>query len=560
MHKVVASYSFPLTMVKIFFIFLLVWIQSIVSCAQAAGANNTFIPDPKQTSDTVEWEKKRYVPAKGMLNKFKGLFKTLHGANNKVRFQRSPDLTEIVYDSSTNTYYNHKSNPQGLAAGREVFGWHPHWMKEAYKYYPYKLLSTIAFFAYDINPENGTYNDADAISQWRNTTMIDSAKQNNVKVLLTLTSYGADRNNYFLSNEKAWLALSDSVRFLLRQRKADGVDLDFSGITMRMKTEFLDFVSYLRNKLGDSTIITLQIPYQAVQDGYDLMKLKPLVNTFILQGFDHDNKKCGNKPVPLAPLLSREVACSSIEKAVNHCLLAGLEEKNIVVSIPLYGALWKYKNSKWNFAEYIPYEDIRARYGTTQQQFMEEVSGSSFIRIGETADHSIIWYEGEGSLKRKFQWIKDKKLQGAGLWGLGYDGSHPEIWNTVKNSFGVNPWQKIQPIGYDNGKTYTIIQSIQHYRKPIGIALFIIICFFIAGLLLSCLDWRVRAAFFHNNSYRAMLAGAIVLATLLGVYLLTDNTDSGKFSLSTFSYGVLLGGAIVYAISSVYMYYRKRLH
>lgn len=539
----------------------IILLPSVNVGAQSVKASHTFKVDPKNQSDTVIWERPRNIPETGTIQRFKKLFKTVHGPGNKVKFLRTEGMSEIRYDSAKGAYYSKSNKTQGLIPGKEVIGWHPHWMRDAYKYYPYHLLSSIAFFAYDINPESGVYNDSDAISQWRTTPMIDSVKQHQAKVLLTLTSYGEVRNHKFLRNESAWLALSDSVRSLLRMRNADGIDLDFNGILPSLKDHFAEFVSFMRNKLGDTTTIVLEIPYDDVNEAYDFRKLKPLVNTFVIQGFDRDNRKCGNKPVPLTPLMQGAGSCAGVAKSVEACIQLGVAPENLVVSIPLYGARWRFEDFQWSFIEYIPYEDIRARYGINNEQFIEELSGSAMVRVGEGADHDVIWYEGQGSLDRKFQWIKDNDLGGAGLWGLGYDGSHPEIWNTVKAGFGASEWQKTQPIGYDNGKAYSLMYSMQKYRKTIGVAVFIIICFFIAGLLLSCLDWRVRDAFFHNNSYRAMLAGAIIIASVLAVYLLSDHhSQSGDISFSVFCYGVLVGGAIVYIASSVYLYYRKRLH
>lgn len=532
--------------------------------AQPSASSNVFQIDPKNISDTVSWNRPRNLPGKGSLNDFKKLFNGIHGKDRTAVFKKSSDMVAIAQDASTGIYYSKSSNAPGLIRGMEVIGWHPYWMKVEYRYYPYSLLSTIAFFAYDVNPENGSYNDADAITQWLTSPMIDSAKQHGANVLLTLTSYGAVRNSKFLNNEQAWLSLSDSVKMLLRARNAQGIDIDFTDILPSMKDSFVDFVSYLKNKLGDSVTVMLEIPYNAMAGAYDYQRLKPLVNTFVIQGFDRDHRTCHNNPVPPSPLQSSSIYCASIENTVENCLTGGLLPSDIVVSMPLYGIRWRARRSGWNFVENIPYEDIRGSYGVNGQQFMEELSGSSVVRLG---DQEVIWYEGQGSLNRKFRWIKEKELRGAGLWGLGYDGSSPEIWTTVKSNFGASQWEVIEPVAYNDGRAYGLMSSLQKYRKIIGVSVFIIICFFLTGLLLSCLDWRVRDAFFHNNSYRALLAGTLVISLALVVYLVSGvgegnanaETHTGQ-SLAVFCYGVLAGGSLVYMTNSLYLHYRKRLH
>ena len=74
-----------------------------------------------------------------------------------------------------------------LDTSYKVFGWHPYWMGNAHKSYNYSLLSYISYFSYEVNPKTGFY---DNIYNWRKTTLVDSAKKYDCKVLLTLTNVG----------------------------------------------------------------------------------------------------------------------------------------------------------------------------------------------------------------------------------------------------------------------------------------------------------------------------------------------------------------------------------
>lgn len=534
--------------------------------AQPTPSSKIFKLNPKKATDTMALLKlRRRLPKKGMLNKYNKLFKRAHGASHTVFFKRSPGMEAVAQDSVTGLYYRQQSGPLGLAPHQQVIGWHPYWMEDAAAYYPYELLSTVAFFAYDIDAETGAYTDADAMATWRTTPLIDSVHQHQHNVLLTLTSYGTLRNRTLLGNQQAWLTLSDSVRTLLRNRKAQGIDLDVTGLVPVMKDSFVDFVAYLHNKLGDSVKIMLQMPYNTPPDVYDYAELRKYVDTFVLQGFDRDNKLCQSQPAPSAPLRAGTAYCASLESAVNQCLQGGIAPNQLIVSLPLYGVRWRYRNKRWAFVENIPYEDIRGQFAVSGQQFIEALSGSAMVRIGQGLQHDVIWYEGQGSMDQKFQWMQNQHLAGAGLWGLGYDGANPEIWEAVRNNFGTPPWQLIQPLGYDNGTLYRFMTALQHYRKPIGVGILVMIGFFMAGLLLSCLDWRVREAFFHNNSYRAFLLGGFIIALALTVYLLTgaakgNGEGYAGATLSAFCYGVLIGVLVTYLANSLYLQYRRRLH
>lgn len=501
--------------------------------------------------DSIVWVRPRPIPAKGIVQDFKRLFKAIHGDTYKVIFTRTDGLREIVFDTTTGRYYGH-GEPR-LMGDAQVIGWYPYWESDNYKNLSYRLLSTIAFFAYDIKPEDGTYTDALAIDSWNKTAMIDYAKENKSKVLLTLTSYGTQNNKLFLKNTNAWSRLGDSVKVLLKRRNADGVDLEYTGLDVSMKDEFTRFVFFLRTKLGDSSIMNLQILYDAVEV-YDLEKLDPLINTFILKGFNSENLSCDNKPISFAPLFTRSPSCGSIESSTQYLLQHGISSKRIILSFPLYGAKWKYAKSHWTFLGNISYGDILVEYGPSQVRSIDELSRSTEIRPGGGENREVILFEGSESLHQKFQWGKNRGLGGVGLWGLGYDGNDPNIWDTVSFTF-ASPIQEIVPAAFDNGMLYHAVAGLRQYGKIVGVSLSIIINFFVVGLLLSFLDWRVRTAFSHNVLYRWILVGAIASAIAVSVHLFPGME---KLKGATFLYAFAVG-VIVYIFGNIYLHYRKKM-
>ena len=50
-----------------------------------------------------------------------------------------------------------------IQPGREVFGWHPYWMGNSWKNYPFELLSTVSFFSYKVDPNTGSYTNPDEL-------------------------------------------------------------------------------------------------------------------------------------------------------------------------------------------------------------------------------------------------------------------------------------------------------------------------------------------------------------------------------------------------------------
>jgi spore germination protein YaaH len=47
-----------------------------------------------------------------------------------------------------------------------------------------------------------------------------------------------------------------------------------------------------------------------------------------------------------------------------------------------------------------------------------------------------LWYDDSISLSHKYDWVKNKKLSGVGIWALGYDHGDTELWELLANKFG----------------------------------------------------------------------------------------------------------------------------
>ena len=179
-----------------------------------------------------------YAPAKQktLLNNYGYIYDFLNGNNELIT------SSNFSYDSIKKTYYIEDKKYLRIKENNEVFGWHPYWMGSSWKKYPFELLSTISYFSYKIDPNNGSYTNPEQINEWRTTSMIDSAKTKKTRVLLTVSCHGRSNNDKFLGDENKWITLIDSVTSLIKYRDADGIDLNFEGLPYFKRTEFNRFV------------------------------------------------------------------------------------------------------------------------------------------------------------------------------------------------------------------------------------------------------------------------------------------------------------------------------
>src|SRR5437016_7099437 len=138
-----------------------------------------------------------------------------------------------AYKFQTEDSYNifnsgiHSGHLFSIPLSKQVFGWNPYWVGTAYTSYNYSLLSTVAYFSYEVDTATGSYTD---IHFWRTTNLVPLAHSNGVKVVLTVTNFGSAQNTKILSNSVKRQRLIDSIKSLVLFRGADGGNIDFESV------------------------------------------------------------------------------------------------------------------------------------------------------------------------------------------------------------------------------------------------------------------------------------------------------------------------------------------
>lgn len=523
------------------------------------------VTDEESVLDSIIWEKPTYIPKRGMINDYPFTYKMINGFHQRIEFRSDEltnggKLTKIFWDSVSNTYYNRFNKVDGISDSSEVFGWHPYWMKNEYEKYKLDLLSTISYFSYDVNPENGSWNDDEAIDDWTTTPLIDSARSKGVNVLLTVTNYGEEENKEFLNHPSRWKTLVNNLDTLLQSRGAQGVDIDFEGISSDQKSHFTDLITQVYAKLGGESILTIQIKPYNNREAIDFEILSEYVDYFILQGFDYNAARCNGDPGPVSPLLSINSDCACIVNSFDYLIRKGVPADKIVLGLPAYGTSWIVSGSglkqRQQFEKYLTYDDIMVQYASQYQPNYDPISGSTFFALDNGDNTSrIIWYEGKQSLNRKFAWAIEHELKGVGIWALGYGGSSQDIWEVIAENYGRPLVEEIEPDSIVNGPVFGLVATVDRNRRVIGFSVLIIAGFFLIGLLGSLLDWRVREAFFSSYAYRALLSGVLILLFSVALILILPNAQPYVLLFL----GMVAGGTIVYVVTNRYLAYRDKL-
>ncbi|KXX68958.1 hypothetical protein AVL50_17510 [Flammeovirga sp. SJP92] len=502
-------------------------------------------------------EQKAFIDTLQMKNRLREVKK------NKIK----GDFTESEWQKKMNLVSNKSlEGNYDLLDNVEVFGWHPYWMGKGYDSYNFSLLSTIAYFSYELNPVDGSYY---SIHDWETTALIDSAHLHNCKVLLTVTNFGYNNNRTFLKNRnEQQQALINKLVTLLFQRNADGVNIDFENIPKEQRQNFTNFIIDLSNSLRKSNPkfkISLTIPPKDFNGVFDIQSLTPYVDQFIVMGYEFYGQNSAIAG-PVAPIESGDFWWEfNIERSVLEYKVDGIPSDKLILASPLYGAEWitedlTYPSKASHFVGYLTKKQIDGKIGGIPVQ-REALSGSAFhVYRDEWGRYHQIWFEDSVTLQKKIDLIKKHELKGIGFWALGFDNGNPEMWIKVKDNFTVLP--ENAPSGFSMGKTRRYINyALRIISNPKTILTNPSMLMYMFGGVMGVNSCFI--IFFLSFRYRLTKLMKVASSTLilvftiigLGIFMITYDFVSAKEVILMIC-GILLGGLALFFLS--YRFFIKK--
>ncbi len=491
------------------------------------------------------------IKQKNLLNSYDYLYDWLNGKNSTLR------ADNFQWDSSRNTYTIFDSSSRRLHPDIEVYGWHPYFMGELWKTYPYALLSTISFFSYAVDEETGSYSNPDHINQWRNIGMVDSAHAHNKRALLTVSCHGDKQANRFLENNLAWTTLADSVSSLLQEKNADGVELDFRNFSEDKRVAFVNFVKYFRERMEKKITnkifyLAVSLPPGNVNQLFDVKEIQVYAEAMVIRGYDlHElNQEKGYAAV--APLRVDDAEGFSLESVVNEYLNAGIDASKTILALPLYGTQWKGSNNgddfyASDFDKKITYKEIKDLYNSLDTTLelvanLDPVMMTNYYML-EFPDSTNVecWFDDDYTLGKKMNFAFARKLKGVGLWALGYDNGRSEIWNLIDKKLTTDTLEVTDPIMEIEGYPIKVASYIDKHSNLFLTTSIIMALAFLIALLIAFSDWRVRDAIF-NNQFNHFVFIIVATLTILPILSMVGFLGRGKWQIVlSFLTGILVG-------------------
>jgi spore germination protein YaaH/flagellar hook assembly protein FlgD len=352
---------------------------------------------------------------------------------------------------------------------RQVFGFLPYWeVSGASTKLNYDVLSTIAYFSVGAT-ERGNLKKRDADGTrttgwggWTSSSMtsvINAAHRKGTRVVLTVsvfawTSSQARVQRALLGSSSARLNLAMQVVAAVRDRGADGVNLDFEPLSRGYGDEFVSLLRTLRSEFNK-----IRSGYQVTYDTTAYIGNYPLeasvgrraADAIFVMGYDY---RIGSSSTAgsIDPLSGPTYDLADTVRAYK----ARVPGSRIILGVPWYGRAWSTATSsprsrtisglKYGYSTPVNYENVlafAAKYGrrwdpVEQSPYVVYRRRHCTSSYGCVTSWRQIWYDDAASLRRRYQLVNDYGLRGAGMWALGYDGGHSELYRALATSFLVD--------------------------------------------------------------------------------------------------------------------------
>lgn len=394
---------------------------------------------------------------------------------------------------------------------KAVYGWHPYWQGTSYTAYDFSLLSTMAYFSYEVNPNTGNYS---SIHSWRTTPSVTAAQAAGCRVELCATLFGGTNNTTFLTNPAARQTFIDSIISLVNFRNADGVNIDFEGIPASQRNNFTSFMQTLSTQLKAAIPgASLSMALYAVDwsNVFDIPGLNPYVDQFIIMGYDYYYSG-STTAGPSAPLYSGTTWFSyNLTRSVLYYLGQGVTRSKLLIGLPYYGNEWNTVASTLPAATTAhngsrTYSYMRNNYGGYTKTWEPETM-SSMWTWQVAGQWKQGWVDDDRALAERFDLVRHKGIGGIGIWALGYDTGYPNLWNLIEDRFSDCGTPVCADTLYDSGGPLGNYRNNENYDFTIS----------------SPAGQRIQAQFLQFNleanwDYCYVYDGASTAAPLVGTY------------------------------------------
>ncbi len=352
---------------------------------------------------------------------------------------------------------------------RQVFGFLPYWeVPGASTKLNYHVLSTIAYFSVGATRSGNLKKrtrDGSKTTGWAGwtsaemTSVIDDAHHHGTRVVLTVSAFAwtssqATVQRALLGSSSARLNLARQLAAAVRDRGADGVNLDFEPLARGYESQFIALLKTLRTELN-----RVRPGYQITYDTTGYIGNYPLeasvgskaADAIFVMGYDYRTSSSSTAG-SIDPLSGQTYDLADTVRSYT----ARVRPSRVILGIPWYGRAWSTKSdavrsknvsgAKYGYSTAVNYEtlvNLVARHGrrwdsAEQSPYLVYRRRNCTSTYGCVTSWRQVYYDDAASMRLRYALVNDYGLRGAGIWALGYDGGHPELYRALSDSFLVD--------------------------------------------------------------------------------------------------------------------------
>jgi len=344
--------------------------------------------------------------------------------------------------------------PNGLR--KEVLGFLPYWMLDAsdLQWMQYQLVSTIAFFGVAAKPDGTLATYATGWTAWYSSAMtnvINAAHARGVKVVLTITMMAYDggaQQASLLGSATARANVVAAIVAAVRDRNADGVNLDFEPVAVAQRDQYTSFVRQLKAALvaagvGSNVTVCTMGGAATWATGYDLAGLVApgAADALFVMGYDYSwsgSARAGG----VAPMDSPYIL--DVNESVADYLQV-VPANKVIWGVPYYGRTWQTQSNALNALTRVGASGSSVAYWYTGNLSLAAQYGRLWDSVGKVPwfryydSGAATWVEGyyddAVSLAAKWDMVNQRGLLGTGMWTLLMDAGRQELWNLLAAKF-----------------------------------------------------------------------------------------------------------------------------
>ena len=349
---------------------------------------------------------------------------------------------------------------------REVLGFLPYWeVSDSSTTFNWSVLSTVAYFSVGADASGNLMKqdpDGSATTGWggwtssKMTSIITAAHQNGTRVVLTISCFAWTSGQQttqaaLLGSAAARDNLAKQVAAAVRDRGADGINLDFEPIVSGYADEFTALVRSVRAELD-----AIAPGYQLTFDTTGYIGNYPLeaatapggADAIFIMGYDYRGSSSSSAG-SISPLSGPVYDLTDTVAAYT----ARVSPSKLILGVPYYGRAWStisdaphaanISGTQYGTSVTALYEtavDLAAQYGR-RWDAEEQAPWTAYTRETCTTTYGCVtawrelYYDDADSLKLRYDLVNRTGLRGVGIWALGYDGTRPELYAALTEKF-----------------------------------------------------------------------------------------------------------------------------